>query len=98
MSAFVGARQAHDVVVLPQTLGQTFHLEGTTMSTANLMMASCPACQAAASLRHLHDAAHGMSETHTDGSERFECEACGHVLTRDEAEGMGLEYKFDVYP
>jgi len=30
------------------------------------------------------------------GSERFECSACGHVLSREEAEGRGLEYVLDL--
>lgn len=56
------------------------------------MSASCPRC-GCASLRHLHDA--GDDGTHLAGSERFECVACGHVLTRREAIDAGLAYTLD---
>ena len=45
-------------------------------------------------VRHLHDCAHGIPETHMSGSERFEC-CCGYVLTKEEAISAGFKYVLD---
>jgi hypothetical protein len=39
----------------------------------------CPACGCQTRHLHLHDCAHGIPETHMHGSERFQCQACGHA-------------------
>ena len=61
-----------------------------------MIVVKCPACGQAAPMRHLHNEAHGISGTHMDGSERFECSACGYTLSREEAEGRDMEYTIDV--
>ena len=50
----------------------------------------CPDCDNT-DLRHLHDAAHGIPETHMVGSERYECK-CGKTIHC--AEGTALGFKF----
>lgn len=57
---------------------------------------TCPACKQAAPTQHMHSTAHGIPGTHMAGSERFECSACRHTLSREEAEGRGLAYALDV--
>jgi len=37
----------------------------------------------------MHDCAHGIPETHMDGSERYECAVCGYKMRKEEAESQG---------
>ena len=60
------------------------------------LLLGCQQCKANAPIRHLHNTAHGIEGTHMDGSERFECSACGYTLTRMEANARGLQYVLDV--
>lgn len=39
----------------------------------------CRICACSTLHRHLHDCAHGIPETHMQGSERFECSRCDLV-------------------
>lgn len=55
----------------------------------------CPNCGVIGSIKHMHDTAHGLEDTHMEGSERFECSSCGASLTREQAEGLGLKYVLD---
>jgi hypothetical protein len=56
----------------------------------------CPNCQRTTEHRHLHDTAHGIPETHLDGSERYECAVCGYSMRRAEGEGQGLRFVCDT--
>ena len=42
--------------------------------------AHCDACGKTTLFQHLHDAAHGIPETHMVGTERFECTGCGATV------------------
>ena len=53
----------------------------------------CPKCKKD-TLKHLHDEAHGISGTHMDGSERYEC-ACGFYVG-NEQEGKKHNLKFFI--
>lgn len=67
------------------------------MAKQNLpIIVNCPQCKKNAPMMHLHDTAHGVEGTHMAGTERYTCTACGHSLTRDEADARGLKYKLDV--
>lgn len=55
----------------------------------------CPMCGSAKPFQHMHDIPHGIREMHMAGTERFVCQDCQHVLTRDEAEKAGCVYVFD---
>jgi hypothetical protein len=39
----------------------------------------CKACGKITDHRHMHDTAHGIPETHMQGTERFICDVCGFV-------------------
>lgn len=60
------------------------------------MVICCPECKRDVVIRHLHDTAHDVVGTHIIGSERFECPECGHHLTRDDVEILGLKYALDL--
>lgn len=54
----------------------------------------CPKCKEK-TMKHLHDTAYGMEETHMKGSERFEC-ICGlHISSSKEAEKYNLKFILD---
>jgi hypothetical protein len=55
----------------------------------------CPRCNKTTEHVHLHNAAHGMPETHMDGSERYECKECGYAMYAMEGEKQGLLYLLD---
>lgn len=42
-----------------------------------MITTKCTACGIDRPHRHMHDCAHGIPETHMEGSERFECVHCG---------------------
>ena len=56
----------------------------------------CPNCGALAEMHHLHDEAHGIAGTHMAGSERYECNFCGHSIHKSEGERLGLRYICDT--
>lgn len=47
-------------------------------------------------LRHMHNAAHGIPGTHMSGSERFECECGFYVGNWEDAEKLGLNFVLDT--
>lgn len=51
------------------------------------MKAHCRRCNADTEHRHAHDTAHGIPETHMDGSEYFECRDCGLKTFAGDGEG-----------
>ena len=57
----------------------------------------CPKCKKEVELKHMHDCAHGIPETHMEGSERFVCPEpeCQHHLNGDEREALGLKFILD---
>ena len=55
----------------------------------------CPKCKKETEHRHMHDTAHGISETHMVGSERYECRICGYSMYKKEGEKQGLKYILD---
>jgi len=55
----------------------------------------CPNCDSTEEFRHLRDTAYGMPETHMAGSERYECAACDHRLSRGECASLNLEFVYD---
>ena len=55
----------------------------------------CPKCKKETEHRHMHDTAHGISETHMVGSERYECRICGYNMYKKEGEKQGLKYILD---
>lgn len=55
----------------------------------------CPRCDAQTSHKHLHDAPHGIPGTHMAGTERYQCEVCGHAIFAAEGEQMGLAFELD---
>jgi len=46
-------------------------------------------------LRHVHDCAHGIPETHIAGSERYQCADCGSSIYAAEGKAMGLKFFLD---
>lgn len=56
---------------------------------------NCPKCKKETEHRHMHDAAHGISDTHMAGSERYECAECGYHMNKKEAEKQGLKFVLD---
>ncbi len=40
----------------------------------------CTICKVMTEHEHLHNTAHGISDTHMSGSERFVCVGCGHTV------------------
>ena len=57
-------------------------------------IAKCPLCDK--KLKHLHDAAHGIHETHLFGTERFECQCGFECWGAVEGEKLGLKFILDV--
>jgi DNA-directed RNA polymerase subunit RPC12/RpoP len=55
----------------------------------------CPKCKKQVVLKHLHDCAHGIPETHMSGSERYECPECGHMIFKEEGEKLDLKFVLD---
>lgn len=55
----------------------------------------CPKCNKTTQHRHLHSEAHGIPGTHMSGSERYQCEECGHSMFSEEGEKQGLKYILD---
>ncbi len=55
----------------------------------------CPKCKEKTEHRHMHDAAHGIAETHMVGSERYECKGRGYHMLKEEAEKQGLTFDLD---
>jgi len=55
----------------------------------------CPNCRRETEHRHLHDEAHGVTGTHMDGSERYECAECGYAMFPEEGERQGLRFFLD---
>jgi len=55
---------------------------------------ACPKC-GGKELRHLHDCAHGLPQTHMSGTERYECQSCGLVVFADEGKALGLKFILD---
>lgn len=56
---------------------------------------NCPKCKKTTEHKHMHNEAHGISGTHMDGSERYECAECGYVMYKKEAEVRGLAFVLD---
>ena len=55
----------------------------------------CSHCKTETVHQHLHDAAHGIPETHMSGSERYECEVCGRSLFKGDPETRDLQFILD---
>lgn len=56
---------------------------------------NCPKCKTKTEAKHMHDCAHGIPETHMDGSERYECNKCGYTMYKTEGEKQGLKFVLD---
>lgn len=56
---------------------------------------NCPKCKKKTEHKHMHDAAHGIPETHIAGSERYVCVECGYVMRKEEGEKQGLKFVLD---
>jgi hypothetical protein len=55
----------------------------------------CFGCRKITAHQHWHDCAHGISEPHMVGSERFVCELCGHVTRADSDGAERFPFTFD---
>jgi uncharacterized protein with PIN domain len=55
----------------------------------------CPKCREEVDFKHLHDTAHGIPETHMQGSERYVCPECQHTIWKNEGEKLGLKFILD---
>ena len=55
----------------------------------------CPKCEEEVELKRMHDCAHGIPETHMDGSERFVCPNCQCHIYKSEGEKLGLKFILD---
>ena len=55
----------------------------------------CPKCKKVTEHSHKHQCAHGIPETHLDGTERFECKDCGYSMYKAEGEDQGLIFLLD---
>jgi len=55
----------------------------------------CPECKKETKHKHLHNAAHGIPETHMAGSERIKCVECGYTMGKEEAGKQGIKFYFD---
>ncbi|MBI2064511.1 MAG: hypothetical protein HYT62_00435 [Candidatus Yanofskybacteria bacterium] len=55
----------------------------------------CARCKKETDHVHLHDAAHGIPETHMAGSERYECTACHSGIYKEDAQGLNLRFILD---
>ena len=55
----------------------------------------CPKCNKVTEHKHLRSCAHGIEETHMDGSERYQCVECGYSMFPEEGEKQGLSYVYD---
>lgn len=59
-------------------------------------MAELMACsKCGGKLQHLHDCAYGMPQTHMNGTERYECQSCGHAIFAEEGKAIGLKFVLD---
>lgn len=55
----------------------------------------CIICKKNTPHKHLHNTAHGISETHMAGSERYECQMCRHSIFKNNPEAKGLKFMLD---
>lgn len=56
---------------------------------------NCPNCKCETESHHMHNEAHGITGTHMDGSERYECVSCGYAMYKTEGENQGLRFVLD---
>ena len=57
--------------------------------------ALCEKCKKVTEHEHLHDAAHGIPETHMVGTERFECSECGHTTFKNDSGAEKFKFTLD---
>lgn len=55
----------------------------------------CPQCKLEVAFHHWHDCAHGLEETHIEGSERFVCPMCGEVVHAEHPEADRFPFCYD---
>ncbi len=55
----------------------------------------CPRCQSKTGHKHMHRTAHGIEETHMNGSEHYECKECSYIMFKVEAEAQDLKFVLD---
>jgi hypothetical protein len=65
------------------------------MTMTHKLVHYCSRCGSVGKHRHVHDCAHGIPETHMDGSERFECTLCGHAVTAGDREAARFPFMLD---
>ena len=64
-------------------------------SQKQMVTKECFGCGKVTAHQHLHDCAHGIAETHIDGSERFVCELCGHITRAGSIGAERFPFTFD---
>ncbi len=56
---------------------------------------NCPKCKKETKHSHKHRVAHGLEGTHMSGSEHYQCEECGYIMFKPEAESQNLKFILD---
>jgi len=56
----------------------------------------CPECNRKTDHVHLHNAPHGLSGGHMEGTERYECSECGRAIHVNDPEVKKLKLKFTL--
>lgn len=57
----------------------------------------CPNCEMVTEFDHVRRTAHGLPQTHMDGSEQFVCRKCRRPLLDGQAAKLGLRYVYDEW-
>jgi len=58
---------------------------------------NCRRCQEKTDHYHTHDTAHGIPETHIQGSERFVCKKCGLFTSAQNNQEGEFEFVLDIF-
>jgi hypothetical protein len=77
-------------------LAYQFYIGATAAAeNSDAMLIFCNRCQRETEHTHMHDTAHGIPETHMDGSERYECSICENGIYPTEGKERGLTFVLD---
>lgn len=55
----------------------------------------CRKCKKETEHKHMHNSPYGLAGAHMSGTERYECQECGHAIFAYEGKKQGLEYFLD---
>jgi len=61
---------------------------------ARIHPAFCTGCKKMTPHHHLHDAAHGIPETHMSGTERYECTFCKTTIHKEDRGELNGHLRF----